>query len=154
MALEVSGAGLTAQQAAFVAAYLKNPNASEAAKIAGYAHREAGYQAIRSPNVQKALSDARSRLIETEGATIAYNTLVDLMKPGNPGNVRLGAAKYMLDAAGHGAKPDSAREKSLQDMSADELAATIAKLDEALADRADAAKPLGAAKVISQGDAA
>ena len=154
MALQVSTAGLTEKQASFLRFYVQNPNVSEAARLAGYAQAEMGYQALRSPNVQKALSDMRSRLIETEGATLAYNTLVDLMKPGNPGNVRLGAAKYMLDAAGHGAKPDSAREKSLQDMSADELAATIAKLDEALADRADAAKPLGAAKVISQDGAA
>ena len=72
---------------------------------------------------------------------MAYNTLVDLMKPGNPGNVRLGAAKYLMDAAGHGAKPESAKEKSLQDMSADELAETIARLDQALAGKADAAQP-------------
>ena len=147
-ALEISKAGLTQQQAAFVAAYLQDPNASRAAIAAGYAHREAGYQVIRSPAVQKALQDARSRLIETEGATMAYNTLVDLMKPGNPGNVRLGAAKYLMDAAGHGAKPESAKEKSLQDMSADELAETIARLDQALAGKADAAQP--ARQVIDQ----
>ena len=79
---------------------------------------------------------------------MAYNTLVDLMKPGNPGNVRLGAAKYLMDAAGHGAKPESAKEKSLQDMSADELAETIARLDQALAGKADAAQP--ARQVIDQ----
>jgi len=147
-ALEISKAGLTQQQAAFVAAYLANPNASEAAKVAGYAFPQNGYQALKSPAVQKAIRDARSRLIETEGATMAYNTLVDLMKPGNPGNVRLGAAKYLMDAAGHGAKPESAKEKSLQDMSADELAETIARLDQALAGKADAAQP--ARQVIDQ----
>lgn len=147
-ALEISKAGLTQQQAAFVAAYLANPNASEAARIAGYAHVNGGYAALKSPHVQKAIADARSRLIETEGATMAYNTLVDLMKPGNPGNVRLGAAKYLMDAAGHGAKPESAKEKSLQDMSADELAETIARLDQALAGKADAAQP--ARQVIDQ----
>lgn len=149
MPLQPSTAGLTDKQAAFVAAYIQNPDASAAALSAGYSHREAGYQVLRAPAVQKALSDARARLIETEGATLAYLTLVDLMKPGQPGNVRLGAAKYLMDAAGHGAKPDTAREKSLQEMSADELAATIAKLDQALADRSDAARPVG---LVIEGD--
>lgn len=147
-ALEISKAGLTQQQAAFVAAYLAEPNARKAATTAGYAFPENGYAVLRSQTVQKAIADARSRLIETEGATMAYNTLVDLMKPGNPGNVRLGAAKYLMDAAGHGAKPESAKEKSLQDMSADELAETIARLDQALAGKADAAQP--ARQVIDQ----
>lgn len=142
MALAPTLAGLTEQQAKFVSAYLKNPSASEAALLAGYSHREAGYAVLRTPTVQKALADARARLIETEGATIAYNTLIDLMKPGNQGSVRLGAAKYLMDAAGHGAKPAGAQEKSLQDMTADELAATIAKLDEAMAAHGDKASPV------------
>ena len=142
MALEISKAGLTTQQAAFVAAYLENPNASEAARVAGYAHREAGYQVIRSLAVQKAIEDARARMIATEGATLAYQTLVDCMKPGNPGAVRVAAAKTVWQAAGMMEKGAIGAEKSLQDMSADELMATIAKLDQAMSDRADQAKPI------------
>lgn len=146
--LEISRAGLTEQQARFVAAYVQEPNASAAALAAGYAHREMGYQALRSPAVQKAIADARSRMIETEGATLAYQTLVDCMKPGNPGAVRVAAAKVVWAAAGLANKPESAKEKTLQDMSADELAETIARLDQALAGKADAAAP--ARQVIDQ----
>lgn len=141
MALAISKAGLTDQQAAFVTAYLQTANASEAALRAGYSHREAGYSVLRGQAVQKALHDARQRLIATEGATVAYQTLIDLMRPANPANVRLGAAKYLMDAAGHGAKDAPGDHKSLTEMSADELVATIAKLDQAMAAKADAAIP-------------
>jgi hypothetical protein len=152
MSLKLSTAGLTDKQAQFLQAYIQHGDVQRASITAGYSTPQTGYGVLRTPNVQKALHDMRSRLIATEGATLAYQTLLDLLKPTNPGNVRLGAAKYLMDAAGHGAKPDSAREKSLQDMTADELAATIAKLDQALADRADGAKPVP--MVIDQGQSA
>lgn len=152
MALQLSTAGLTDKQAHFLQAYIQHGDIQRASTSAGYSTPQTGYAVLRTPSVQKALNDMRSRLIETEGATIAYQTLLDLMKPTNPGSVRFSAAKYLMDAAGHGAKPDSAREKSLQDMSADELAATIAKLDQALADRADVAKPV--TQVIEQDQSA
>ena len=142
MALEISKAGLTTQQAAFVASYLENPSARAAATAAGYKFPENGYQALRSPAVQKAIEDARARMIATEGATLAYQTLVDCMKPGNPGAVRVAAAKTVWQAAGMMEKGAIGAEKSLQDMSADELMATIAKLDLAMSDRADGAKPI------------
>ena len=130
-------------------AYLREPNASAAARAAGYQHPGAGYSVLRGQAVQKALHDARQRLIATEGATIAYNTLIDLMRPANPANVRLGAAKYLMDAAGHGAKDAPGEAKGLTEMSADELVATIAKLDRAMATKADGAIP--APKAVIEG---
>lgn len=142
MALEISTAGLTDMQSRFVLAYISDCNARQAALAAGYANPETGYAVLRAPAVQKAIEDARARMIATEGATLAYQTLVDCMKPGNPGAVRVAAAKTVWQAAGMMEKGAIGAEKSLQDMSADELMATIAKLDQAMSDRADQAKPI------------
>ena len=142
MTLAVRQAGLTDQQHAFVLAYLETPNARQAAIAARYSHPEAGYQVLRSSNVQRAIADARSRMIETEGATLAYQTLVDCMKPGNPGSVRVAAAKVVWQAAGILEKGANQVDKPLADMSADELQAAIAKMDEQLTKVADGAKPI------------
>ena len=142
MTLAVSRAGLTEQQAAFVEAYLECPNVSQAALKAGYRHVNAGYAAIKTIHVQRAIADARARMIESEGATLAYQTLVDCMKPGNPGSVRVAAAKVVWQAAGILEKGANQVDKPLADMTADELQAAIAKMDEQLTKVADGAKPI------------
>ena len=142
MALEPSKTGLTEQQNRFVEAYISNPSISEAARIAGYAHVNGGFAAMKSPAVQKAIADYRQRMLNSEGATVAYQTLLDCMKPSNPGAVRVAAAKVMWQATGMLDKNEARGEKSLQEMSPDELAAQIKKFDEALAQVAEGAKPV------------
>ncbi|API60547.1 hypothetical protein BSL82_15690 [Tardibacter chloracetimidivorans] len=142
--LKISKADLTEKQLAFVQAYAEGCSPGEAALKSGYATREVGYQVVRSPAVQKALHEWRENMINTEGANLAIRTMIALMQPGNPGGVRFQAAKYMLDAAGHGPKDESGHAKELHEMTADELEAAISKLDSALAGKAEAAKPVNA----------
>lgn len=139
--LKISKADLTEKQLAFVQAYAEGCSAGEAALKSGYATREVGYQVVRSPAVQKALHEWRENMIQTEGANLAIRTMIALMQPGNAGGVRFQAAKYMLDAAGHGVKDGEGQTKDLHEMTADELEAAIAKLDTALAGKAEAARP-------------
>lgn len=129
-------------QAKLVDLYINRPVVADIWKDAGYTHPQSAYVALRAPAVQKAISEYRSRVLATEGATLAYHTLVDCMKPGNPGAVRVAAAKTVWQAAGMMEKGAIAGEKPLQDMSADELMATIAKLDQAMSERAEGAKPV------------
>lgn len=81
---------------------------------------------------------------------MALDTMKELMKPGNPAGTRFNAAKYFLDAAGHGAKEQDGEQKSLDEMSPDELAQQIAKLDEALVKLGDQAKPVTATVIENE----
>lgn len=139
MALEVATSGLTPLEANLVSSFLDTGNVSEASRRAGYAHVQSAYEAMKRPHVQKALRDAQVRLLEGEGGTMAIKTVLELMRPGNPPNVRLGAAQTALKAAGLADRADSGQQKALTDMSADELAAFITKLDGVIGEKADAA---------------
>lgn len=142
MALEVATAGLTTQQAAFVAAYLGGNDASKSAILAGYEHPQSGYACLKSEKVQRAIRDGQVRMIETELGTLSVRTVMDLMKPGNPPNIRLGAAGLAGKWAGFADRAEAGQQKALTDMSADELSAFISKLDGVIAGKADAAAPV------------
>jgi len=135
---------LTQKQALFVESFATGGvTQTEAARRAGYtAPTVDAVRLVRVPHVQKAIKEMRARAIETEGATLAYNTLVDCMKPGNPGSVRVAAAKLMWQAAGILEKHGAAGDKPLQEMSADELRAVIDACDGAMAKVADSARPI------------
>ena len=135
---------LTEQQRNFVEARVRNSvSAMKAAQIAGYAHpKNMAYELERNPRIMAAMHELRQRLIQTDCANLALDTMKQLMQPGNPGGVRFNAAKYFLDAAGHGAKEQDGEQKSLDEMSPDELAEQIKKLDEALVKIGDQARPV------------
>ena len=134
----------TAQQIRFIKEMAQGDgNKTKAARLAEYADpEESGWRLMQNPAIVRAVHEARERLIQGECASLALTTMQELMKPGNPGGVRFQAAKYFLDAAGHGAKGEEGREKSLSEMSAEELASAISKLDDAYAKLADGAKPV------------
>jgi hypothetical protein len=142
MGLEVRIEGLTEQQESFVRNFIQTGNASASALAAGYSHAVSGYAALQSPKVQRAIADYRERILNSEGATIAYQTLLDCMKPNNPGAVRVSAAKVVWQAVGMLDKNEARGAKSLQEMSPDELAEQIKRFDEALNQVAGAAKPV------------
>lgn len=142
-------ARLTDKQTQFVYNWVrKGCTQTEAARLAGYGSpAQVATDLVRTPHVMAAVRQERAQLIEGDLANLAAQTIKELMGPDNPGSVRLGAAKLAWQAAGvlsenatH--KPD----KSLQDMTADELADAIRKMDEAIASKADAAQP---ARVIT-----
>lgn len=145
MTLALDLSGLTEKQAAFVTAYVLagETSASQAALAAGYKNGHTGYDVLTSPAVQRVLHDYRERLIKTEGAQLAYAAMIRILKPGGaPPSVQVQAAKYMLDAAGHGAKDDPHRSKDLHEMTADELQEAIEKMDGLINAKAEAAKPI------------
>jgi phage terminase small subunit len=122
--------GLTDKQSAFVRHFVGTGSIAKSATAAGYGSEQAGYSAMRSAAVQRAIADHRARLIETEGATLAYRTLVELMDNRQPPMVRLGAAKAMMSAAGIATAPaDKQVEKPLNEMTEAELKAFIERMD-------------------------
>lgn len=133
---------LTEKQIAFVDHYLSaGCTPTEAARAVGYATPTVeAYRLTRLPHIRRAIQEARERLIDTEGATVAYGTLMDCMKPGNPGSVRVAAAKLVWQAAGVLEKHGAAGDKPLQEMTADELRSVIDACDGAMAKVADGAR--------------
>lgn len=94
-----------------------------------------------------AFKAARTRALSLQLAPKAMQALGELLGPGNPPAVRLQAAKWVLETTGH--RPSAHQVeggKSLEDLSSDDLAAMIGRLDRALDARAGASLP--ARKVI------
>lgn len=106
---------------------------TEAARHAGYAEPNVeAYKLMRKEHVIAAIRDLRTRLIEGEAANVALQTLVGIMKDkAAPASARVSAARTVCEAAGHFDKGSVARSDStsLADMSADQLADLIARID-------------------------
>jgi len=128
--------GLTEQQTEFVRQMIVNGgNEHNAAKAAGYDAdyiKTAVYRLRRNPKVVDALRRERENWIQTTGGSLAIKTLEALMiDPAVSGQVRFQAAKFTLEAAGHGIQvqklqlglPDP--DKPLSDMSLTELEAFL-----------------------------
>lgn len=127
-------AALNEQQAQFVHHLVTTGcNPTEAARAAGYAApKQEAYRLTRLPHVQTAIRQERERLISAHGANVALSTLQEIMRDKTaPASARVSASRTMLEAAGLFDKNgrDTGTGKSLQDMTTDELAETISKLD-------------------------
>ncbi len=146
---------LTAKQRSWVVAYVANGgNGTLAAEMAGYDYpREAACKAMQNPQVMAAVRRERSMVLES-GACLALGVMQKLMADDdiNP-ETRFKAARWTLEAAGHGAVhsaklPAEVEDKPLSEMSIAELDAfinqghdTLSKL-EAKRDAQLAAAPL------------
>ncbi|WP_374530591.1 terminase small subunit [Novosphingobium sp.] len=127
-------ATLTEQQAEFVHHLVTTGcNPTEAARAAGYAvPKQEAYRLTRLPHVQAAIRQERERLISAHGANVALATLNEIMRDKTaPASARVSASRTMLEAAGLFDKNgrDTGTGKTLQEMTTDELAETISKLD-------------------------
>ena len=127
-------ANLTEQQAQFVHHFVAmGCNPTEAARQAGYsAPNQEAYRLMRRPHVLAAIRGAQERLFRTDGVRIAYSTLLDVMQDkAVSASARVSAARTICEVAGlfdkNGRDVESG--KTMAEMSADELATTIAKLD-------------------------
>lgn len=124
---------MTDKQARFVEAYIRTGSVIEAGRIAGYAHDSGSYGAIRSSTIQNALHAYRVRTIKGEGATIGMKCMLRLAGAESeaPAAVQFQAAKWLLEAAGHGASADDDGEaKPLAEMTEQELERVIGKMQE------------------------
>ena len=129
---------LTAKQAAFVENLLEHGEIDRAAEEAGYLSTDRGRQVAASKSVVAAIRAGVENTLQTEGISKAKRTMIDLLDAKFSGAVRLGAAKWLLEADGFGAKAARDDDKPLAEMTEAELVAFIAKLDAA---QAKGAKP-------------
>jgi phage terminase small subunit len=134
---------LTHRQSEFVAAFVESGDAHQAALSAGYAAataRTAGTEILGIPHVAQAVAQAvRERLVVS--APMALRVIEMLMNNDTISpKVRLDAAKAVLDRAGfvppRPRNESNSGEKSLHEMSVDELRDMAAKLEDEIAGRA------------------
>jgi len=126
---ETDGFVLNAQQEAFVEAYVANGgNAKAAARAVGYEETN-GPSLLKNHKVREAIELKRDTDIKTSGATQAWQVMQSLLTdPSAPAQVRFQAARWTLEASGHGLSAVAAAlavgnrgKKDLQDMSVSEL---------------------------------
>ena len=125
---------LNQQQLAFVDAYVANGgNALQAAKSAGYADN--GSHLLQNHKVREAIELKRDMDIKTAGATKAWEVMQSMMTdPAAPAQVRFQAARWTLEASGHGLSAVAAAlqlgkagKKDQHEMSLSELADVVEK---------------------------
>jgi len=140
----IAADGLTEQQAAYVREMVRNGGQEQAAaRAAGYSPdsmRSNLYALRRNHKVVDALRRERENWIQTTGGSLAIKTLEALMlDPATSGQVKLQAAKFTLEAAGHGLAAQKARmglpdpDKPLSEMSLSELEAFLSAGSAAIA---------------------
>lgn len=132
---------LTEKQKAFVDFYVSNGgDAQLAAKSAGYADAKLdGWRNRNNPAVQIAIRNAQALAIQ-EGAAVAWKFMVEAIKdPVMPAPVRFQAAKWTLEASGHGlaaqallAKVGGGADKPISEMSVSELEDYVKRLGSAV----------------------
>src|SRR5215470_16344145 len=134
---------LNAQQRAFVESFIEHGDARRAAKEAGYKEtvvRTADLQMLGAPRIAFAIAmAARGRL--ARAVPMALNTLEYLAQNAQSEKVKLDASKAILDRAGlvPPAPPKEDKnvtEKSLNELTLEELRALADKLESELAGRA------------------
>ena len=121
---------ISEQQTEFVHYLVKeNKSATEAARLAGYAHpKQSAYVLTRNPVVVAAMRQARQTTYQGELASLAADTLRGVMIDQDaPAAAKVSAARTALELAGDLGKTadDLAQNKSLAEMSPDELARLI-----------------------------
>lgn len=117
--------GLTEQQATFVVNYVANGgNRQQAARTAGYSDpRTESYRLLNLPHIRQAITDERERVLNCELASKALATMSELLGEDTPAQVRFQAARWVLEAVGHGIDSGTLEdhEKPLHEMSYYEL---------------------------------
>jgi hypothetical protein len=130
---------LTEQQAAFALEYARSGKGAEAARAAGYSRHSAGkyaHQLLAKPHVQAEIQK-QQRLAFRSLASVALDQIRALLEnPSTPPGVRVEIAKTVWDRCGLAAiRADEvdgpAEERSLRDMSLQELEAMARRLQEA-----------------------
>ncbi len=124
--------GLTPMQQSFVNGIVKQTlNPTAAARLAGYAApHESSASLARTPHVILAIRQERMRLFECDLGNVAAETLRSIMTDATaPAAARVSAARTVLEVTKELGRrqEDSAHDRALSEMSADELASLIDK---------------------------
>ena len=109
-------------------------NPTQSARLAGYKDpKQSAFNLVHSPKMIARIRQERHKVYQTDLAPIAVSTLKEVMQDTEaPSSARVAAARSCLELAGDLGKHSQANsksDKSLADMSVDELAAVIDKLD-------------------------
>ena len=121
---------ITDQQKDFVNYLVREgKNATEAARLAGYAHpKQSAYDLTRNPSIIMLLRQTRQTVYQTELATLSADTLRNVMLDLDaPASAKVSAARTALELAGDLGKnaDDPTSSRSLAELSPDELATMI-----------------------------
>ena len=109
-------------------------NPTQSARLAGYKDpKQSAFNLVHSPKMIARIRQERHKVYQTDLAPIAVSTLKEVMQDTEaPSSARVAAARSCLELAGDRGKHSQANQKadkSLSDMSVEELAAIIDKLD-------------------------
>ena len=126
---------ISEQQQAFIDYLVKeNKNPTESARLSGYKHpKQSAYILTRNPNIIHAIRLARQTVYQTDLASLAVETLRSVMlDPDAPGSAKVSASRTVLELSGDLAKDrdKDLDSKSLGEMTTDELARVIGKLED------------------------
>lgn len=98
-----SGTELTEQQISFIEAVVNGKAHTVAAVEAGYCDSRAGWRLLRNPAVAAAIKERQTALLSGDLSGVALSTLRSVMLDETaPAAARVSAAKWTLEAAGHG----------------------------------------------------
>ena len=109
-------------------------NPTQSARLAGYKDpKQSAFNLVHSPKMIARIRQERHKVYQTDLAPIAVSTLKEILKDSTASSSsRVAAARCCLELAGDLGKHSQANQKadkSLSDMSVEELAAIIDKLD-------------------------
>lgn len=104
----------------------------------GYGSAQKLGRAVASEPVQAALKTRRVARIKGSLAQKALQTMESLLADGTPAATRFGAAKWILEQAGHTAEAGEGKDKPLAEMSEAELLAFMAKMEKIVAEGGNA----------------
>ena len=109
-------------------------NPTQSARLAGYKDpKQSAFNLVHSPKMIARIRQERHKVYQTDLAPIAVSTLKEVMQDTEaPSSARVAAARSCLELAGDLGKHSQANQKadkSLSDMSVEELASIIDKLD-------------------------
>ena len=109
-------------------------NPTQSARLAGYKDpKQSAFNLVHSPKMIARIRQERHKIYQTDLAPLAVQTLKDVMRDTEaPSSSRVAAARSCLELAGDLGKHSQANakaDKSLSDMSVEELASIIDKLD-------------------------
>ena len=109
-------------------------NPTQSARLAGYKDpKQSSFNLVHSPKMIARIRQERHKVYQTDLAPVAVSTLKEVMQDTEaPASARVAAARSCLELAGDLGKHSQANaksDKSLSDMSVEELSAIIDKLD-------------------------
>lgn len=125
---------LTVLEEKFLEHFSRHEDRRAAEKHAGL-RVNGGYEVLARPEIQRQITARQSVILSVEGAPLAVRTLVGIMTSSKaPASARVQAAKIVLDRAMP--QEETGREKQLHEMTPEEIAERIARLEGLAAARA------------------